>query len=142
MAFHMGQRKDTVSIEAVYSQLYSEMRRARDHQVTIAAWYTTILLTINGALLFLKRDQSPIPLSNLEKWAVSIVLVILTVGVCYLFWFEHIRYCEYRRCAQSMEPEWKLEGRRALRIKPPVVYTLIIWFLAFLVVLTLWRGSG
>lgn len=55
-----------VSRDAVYSELYEEMRRYRDYELTASTWYTAILVGILGSIIAAKflHDGSPSQLAE------------------------------------------------------------------------------
>ncbi len=51
-----------VSLDAVYAQMYAEMRGYRDHEFRVAAWFTTILLAFLAAVVAGKYAAAGSPL--------------------------------------------------------------------------------
>jgi len=132
--------KEILSIEVIYSELYSEMRRVRDHQITIGVWYTTTLLAVSSIFAFLRQTHHMWLVDTLEKWSLAGILFIFAGGIYYLIWYEHTRYCELRKCVESIELEWKVRVRKPMKVRPPVIYTLIIGLLTSFIVLEIWRN--
>src|SRR5262245_1630393 len=72
-----------VSLDTVYTQMHAELRRYRDHELTVATWFTAILLVMLGAVVASKYAAAGSPLGvALErcpslKWFGALVPVLV-----------------------------------------------------------------
>ena len=114
-----------VSKDTVYSELYTEMRRYRDYELTASTWYIVILLAILGAILTVKFGPVESDLSNFFKFNLLIQLTIagfatlIGVGGCYSVIFASLRYHELRKYVdRNLEPKWKKFKPKERRVGP------------------------
>jgi hypothetical protein len=83
-------RKESVSPDTVYSQLYANLRSHREHELRVTTWFTMILLTILASVIAGKYAASGSPLGvALErcpslKWFLAAVPILLGVAGAWL----------------------------------------------------------
>jgi hypothetical protein len=105
-----------VSREAVYAEVYNEMRRYRDYELNASTWYTVILLGILGIIVsarFGGQVGQPSQLaSNLQdnllvQSIVAIIDVIIGGASLYSIRYANLRYHQLRNYAtNNLEPDW------------------------------------
>ena len=103
-----GNEQNEVSRDAVYEQLYHEMRRHRDYEMLVSGWYATLVLGALAGLFAIRPTFQPCLL-----WLFGILIALAGAGVCYLVWYTHDRYESLRKFVdEQIEPSW--------RPKPPI----------------------
>ena len=122
-----------VSPDIVYQEMYQELRRFRDYELTVSAWYTTILIAIAGAVFTSSNFQSLLS-SWLLKIIISIVIILIAFSSINSILYVRSRYSQIRSFVDdTLEPSWKdLDPKNLKWIRP---YKLILITQAFLVVL-------
>ncbi len=133
---------DGVSKDTVYSEMYAEMRRFRDYELTAATWYVVILLAILGAILTLKFGSTQSGLSQLLSTNLPLRLIIagfatlIGVSGCYSVIYGSSRYHELRKYVDGhLEPEWKKEKFKPKRRKiVPLHFVLLVQILLVLAI--------
>jgi len=121
-----------ISVDLQYQTLYQEMRRYRNTISAVGCWYSTLLITLTFISKLLTNWLTPV-----GKLSLCFLLGITALGVCYLMWFDHIRYVELRDWIRQskIEPLNRWGKRKTLSIKPPLVLTIIIvGFTLFIVI--------
>ena len=130
--------------DAVYRELYNEMRRYRDYEFHSSTWYTAILTAVLGFLISQRfgrpNDLTMFGAALASNWIVKIGLVLSTGALglisCRLVRYASRRYDALRNYADKLEPTWKAETFRPLKrgLSPrhilystPVVLVLITW---------------
>ena len=118
-------RPDEVSKDTIYSEMYAEMRRFRDYELTISTWYTVILLAILGAVLTVKFGSVQPNLSQFISTNLSIRLLIagfvilLGFSGCYSTIYAFQRYRELRKYVDdNLEPKWKKFKPKERKVTP------------------------
>lgn len=128
--------------EAVYRELYNEMRRYRDYESQSSTWYTAILTAILGFLIsqrFGRPDDLTIFGAAVAHNCLVKVTLLLGTGAlgfisCRLVYYASHRYDEIRKYTEQLEPTWKtfvpprrgLSPRHILYVTPAVL-VLITW---------------
>lgn len=103
-----------VSSDIVYQELYQEMRRYRDYELSVSTWYTAILLAILGGVFTAKYgDLGLAQLANecVIKFIAAFIVLIVGGSGLYSIWFSYRRYkhiSEYIFNKKlNLEPSWK-----------------------------------
>lgn len=107
-------KPEEVSSDIIYQELYQEMRRYRDYELSASMWYTTILLAVLGAILSAKYGGN----LGLEKFmdecivkfiTAFIILIIGSSGMWSVY-FSHRRYNHLRSFVNDLkiEPDWRI----------------------------------
>jgi hypothetical protein len=130
--------------EAVYRELYNEMRRYRDYEFQSSTWYTAILTAVLGFLIS-QRFGRPSDLTIFGAALASncMVKTALFLGTgalgfisCYLVYYASRRYDVIREYTARLEPVWKAStfdppprglSPRHILFLTPVVLVLITW---------------
>jgi hypothetical protein len=111
---------DSVSRDAVYAEMYNEMRRCRDYELTASTWYTAILLAVLVLFVSIKYQADPVSgISQYGKLAdalqgdrfvqIAIVLIVtFFLGASiYSIRCMNLRYQELRGYTTAkLEPMW------------------------------------
>jgi hypothetical protein len=118
-----------VGADVVYAEMYQEMRRIRDYELSFAKWSMTLLISVAGGFLALTSRGLP-PTRGL-RFSVYVVLCIIASGASSVVWYAHTRYEEMRKFMDSQEPIWQIfNDEREKRIwKPYLVTQILIWAL-------------
>lgn len=103
-----------VSSDIAYQEMYQEMRRYRDYEVTISTWYTTILLAILGGILTAKYGNLGLDQLVRECFIKLVsVLIVLIIGGSGI-WSIYFSYRRYRHIRDyvfdkklKIQPDWK-----------------------------------
>lgn len=105
--------ENDVSKNTVYREVYTEMRRFRDYELSIANWYSSFLLAIIGGLIALKSVRAPEGIAKLvanDFWVQLVVgLGVLVLGAVgsWSSRYSSARYAELRiKLSQNLEPEF------------------------------------
>ncbi|KAB0663581.1 hypothetical protein F6V25_16400 [Oryzomonas japonica] len=118
------------SIDKLYSEVYSELRRYRDNIFQWQRWYTTVILALVGGLFFLcEKGRSPdIPV---YKFIFILIILILTLTVVWLLRYTRSRTRQLTKIAVRMEPHWRVQFKLRPNHKGPSTFFIIInWALA------------
>jgi hypothetical protein len=112
-----------ISVDLQYQTLYKEMRRYRNTISAIGCWYSTLLIALIFIFGLLTNE-----FTLWGKWLLPFLIVITSIGIIYLLWFDHMRYVELRNLIKSskIEPLDRWETRKSLTLKPHLVFTIII----------------
>ena len=113
---------DCVSLDTIYSEKYNEMRRFRDFELNVAAWYTTILVAILGFIAAERISISGFSYILINNLGLQLLLSILTllIGCASLYSaiYAHWRYEELRDfVTRTLEPPNQYHPS-SVRIKP------------------------
>lgn len=137
--------KDPVSADIVYQEMYEEMRRFRDYELTSSNWHTAILLALAGVILTLKNTNEVTPISallsqnSLFKLGLSFLAFILVSGGIFTALYASSRYNHMREWVnKNLEPTWKTYNPPSKRLKPIHAIVFVQTILAIIVVATLW----
>ena len=110
----LGQANRDVSVNTVYSEIYTEMRRHRDYQFANAQWYTTLLLALIGVILTTKYGGQSPGIKNVidenvgVKLIITFVTIIVCINSCFTILYSHKRYEKLREYTdKTLEPNWK-----------------------------------
>jgi hypothetical protein len=122
-------REKEVSIDTVYSEMYTEMRRHRDYQFSSATWYTTLLLALVGLILAAKYGENKsgvkdIIINHAEiKWIIVLVAAVVCFNSCYAILYSHQRYSDLRGYTDdNLEPSWRKKFTpRTTMIQPHIL---------------------
>jgi len=89
---------EQIEPDAIYAQLYTEMRRFRDHEKAVVTWYTTILLAMIGAVIgYWPHIDLGDTGDMLElKVTLAALIVVVTGSMHYLIWYTSRRYRDLR----------------------------------------------
>jgi hypothetical protein len=106
--------QEEISKEVVYQEMYAEMRRSRDYELTSSTWYTTIFLALILAILNLKFGNNPSITTLMQnssfKIVTSIVFYILAFGSIYPVWYSSNSFKVMREWTNDHEPSWKISS--------------------------------
>ena len=83
--------KDKITPDVVYQEMYQEMRRFRDYELTAATWYTTILLAFLG-YVFQFQDQDLLA-NGIAKFFISALAALIGFGG--IFSIEYVNNSPY-----------------------------------------------
>lgn len=106
-----GQNEKATS-EQKYNQMYEEMRRHRDYELSTAKWYISIFLAINGGLITLITSNHSIWLFSSFFWC-KLIFIKFFLGFVFgaLTWsgiviidHSHGRYQFLRQITNNHEP--------------------------------------
>jgi len=95
---------DMASCDIVYQELYEEMRRYRDYELSVATWYTAILAAIFGVLIAIKPQLDS--LNCVVKSLIVALILLLGISSLYSICYAHKRYNQRREIADKLEPGW------------------------------------
>jgi uncharacterized membrane protein len=91
-----------VTPEAVYAEMYNEMRRFRDYEFTSSMWYTAILLAIVGFVASTRFANSPEDFAKLSedhlwlKITIAAVALLIAAASSYLIYYSYSQYDHLR----------------------------------------------
>jgi len=133
-----------VSSDIAYQELYQEMRRYRDYELSASTWYTTILLAILGGILAAKYGNPALIQLFRECFvkfiAAFIVLIVGGSGVWSIY-FSHRRYRHIRDYVfdkkLKIEPDWKEKYTPENIFPEPRHLILITQFMLIILSITL-----
>ena len=138
---------DEVSKDTVYSELYAEMRRHRDCEITISTWYMVILLGISGAILSVKFGSNYPELSQFlnNSWRIRSLITLFVLLIGFSGWysakFASQRYHELRESTDILEPKWKKENfttPKKKKITPLCLILLTYFSLIAVIIIIIW----
>ncbi len=66
-------KQGPLSVDSMYAQLYTEMRRYRDHEQRVVTWWTTILLAVVAGIIHFSTQGQGI------HYGIRVVLVVTVV---------------------------------------------------------------
>ncbi len=124
-------KSDVVSKDTIYSELYTEMRRYRDYELTVSTWYVAILLAILSGIITIKYGAGFKVLFSecIVKVVFASVVTLIGLGCCYSV--DYVS-CQNRRLRKhvtaKLEPDWnKLEPNKTI-LKPNhiIIMTLLL----------------
>jgi len=131
---------DEVKREAVYGEVYNEMRRYRDYEFTSSTWFTALLLAVLGFLVATRYGETASRFESiLARSCVLKFFVVLGAGVVattssYLVWYSSHRYQELRAWANDhLEPDWKKFKPRMISFTPRHIFYITPWLFAVLI---------
>jgi len=138
-------KPDEVGRDTVYRETYTEMRRFRDYELSIANWYSSFLLAITGGLIALRSVRAP---DGVARLIASDFWIQLAVGVGILLlggvgsWssrYSSARYAELRKnVSEQLEPEFSRRLRPSpLWLRPGSIISSIPLLIAFVALLVL-----
>ena len=153
---------ENVSKEIVYQEMYNEMRRARDYEISSSTWYTT-LLTIFLALIFtikfgVTQNTKIIELSassvkniftetasmlsiNQFILKIGLTLIIIVIGFLSISTVIYAgkRYREMRNWVdKNLEPDWKKFTPHRYLIEPNLNIVLVQIFVIAISLVIIW----
>lgn len=133
-----------VTREAVYGEMYNELRRYRDYEFTSSTWYTAILVAILGFLVATRFENTAegfsayFQSSCFLRCAVIFVSAIIAGASTFLVNYSYRRYRELRNYTTNhLEPKWKAEAfkPREYEFVPRHIYYITPWFVFILILL-------
>jgi membrane protein YqaA with SNARE-associated domain len=137
-------QSNNINQEAVYAEMYNEMRRFRDYEFTSSMWYTSILLALIGFVVSTRFAQ---PTEGLAKFIednlwmkiiIAAIAVLLGAASTYLIYYTCSRYDHLREWTDdNLEPEWKKYRAKNIPFKPRHIYyiTQIVLVVTVLILL-------
>jgi predicted RNase H-like HicB family nuclease len=133
-----------VSRDAVYREMYHEMRRFRDYEFTSSMWYTAILLTIVGFVASTRFANAPGGFAKLLesycllKTTIVFIAVSIAAASSYLVHYTYRRYTDLRNwTSANMEPSWRKFQPHKIGFTPRHIYYITQWVLVFLILVLL-----
>lgn len=94
--------KENISPDAVYQEMYQEMRRYRDYEITSSQWYTGFLVIILGAMINAKQ------LNPLILFCVIVLSILLTFcGITSVIYAKTRHQALRKWVTDWYEPFWK-----------------------------------
>ncbi|MDP2363214.1 MAG: hypothetical protein Q8M94_05540 [Ignavibacteria bacterium] len=104
-------KPEEVSSDIIYQELYQEMRRFRDYELSSSTWYTIILLAILSAIISVKyAGNLSLKDTIFENCTVKVVVlsVIFLIGFSSVWsaYYVRRRYQHLRNYVDYLEPEW------------------------------------
>jgi uncharacterized membrane protein YidH (DUF202 family) len=140
-----SESRKPVSADIVYQEMYEEMRRFRDYELTSSNWYTAILLALTGVILTIKNTDGESSISvllaqnSLLKFGLSFLALILVTSGIFTALYASSRYYSIREWVnENLEPTWKNFNPPVKRIKPIHAIVFVQIVLAIIVIVTLW----
>jgi hypothetical protein len=136
-------KQAAVSPDAVYREMYTELRRYRDYELTVATWFTTILLALLAGVFvigFGREYRSPCH-SSISLVGTILGVFVLILGL--IGWrssrYAGMRYDELRTFTNTLEPRWKqfTPRQRCKLLKPGTYIPLIPMGVASIIVFVL-----
>jgi hypothetical protein len=136
-------KNEKISNEAVYSELYNEMRRYRDYELSASTWYTAILIALLGFIVSVKYGSSdPVStFSHIWYFQVLVLLISTILGVSsfYSIWYANKRYSEIRKIVdEHLEPKWVKEAFKPILLQKRVRPRRFIYIIQILLVVVTW----
>lgn len=143
---------EVVNRDAVYAQLYFEMRRYRDYELTAATWWTALLVAILSGLLWISAASGaaqnilvPILRDFRVKTLMTVPLFLFGLGILHALHYTNLRYQVLRRfCDKELEPAYSVELKKALGNscwKPLDTIVCTIAALVFCIIVMIWWPS-
>ena len=104
-------KRKPVSPDIVYQELYQEMRRFRDYELSSSTWYTVILLAILSAIISVKYAgnlylKDTIFGNCTVKVVVLLVIILIGFSSVWSAYYVQRRYHHLRNYTDYLEPEW------------------------------------
>lgn len=125
--------------DEVYSQLYQEMRRHRDYELTTSTWHMLLLLGILGLVLNTVYGGNPYCPSVLAQWFIehawtqrltAILFSVVAISCIFSISYSNTRYHDLRAFTEHLEPKWKdTLNRRKMKVTPVRIIYFILWLL-------------
>lgn len=111
---------DKLSINHVYDQLYHEMRRHRDYELTVATWWATLLLALLSGIVWAKSQDWGLAKDLIEhsiaKSLLTAFVLAVGFGLLQALHYTNLRYNTWRTtCNKFAEPEFVKEAAGKLR---------------------------
>ena len=108
-------KPEEVSSDIAYQELYQEMRRYRDYELSVSNWYTTILLAILGGILTAKYGGNlgleKLAREGLFKFVAVFIVLLIGISGMWSVYFSHRRHehlSDYIFDKNlNLEPDWK-----------------------------------
>lgn len=124
--------KNKVNTDTIYQEMYQEMRRYRDYELTSSTWYTAFLIAILGFLVTVVYGNNNFPqlrcllTSNLYfQLFISGAITLLGCASVYSVRYVNLRYKEIKdyvfnepATKQFFRPDWHTFSPKGRRIKP------------------------
>lgn len=111
----------TINPDTVYTQLYFEMRRYRDYELSVATWWTTMLLALLSGIIW-GQGGSPGLLHELlqdvsVKGVLTGLVILLGIGILHALHYTNVRYNTLRASCDTnfSEPPFIEELRDLIR---------------------------
>lgn len=134
--------KNKVSTDTIYQEMYQEMRRYRDYELTSSTWYTAFLIAILGFLakvVYGNNDFAQLRCLLTSTWYfqlfISGAITLLGCASVYSVRYVNLRYKEIKdyvfnepATRQFFRPDWRTFSPKDRRIKP-VCLIYIVHFL-------------
>ena len=96
-----------VARDTVYSEMYAEMRRFRDYELSSASWYTAMLLALLGGLFLYSTTEEPALTVDLVKTIAILLAAVLCAAGWFAVGYSWARYRELRDYTTAqLEPGW------------------------------------
>ncbi len=161
----MENEKGKIGLGTVYSELYNEMRRYRDYELTSSAWYTIYELAILG---FITSNNYANISGNIQivvlKYKIGVIIHILVlivstyifIAACHALWFTKNNYTPMRQFVKDKFDNNKgaIEGdilQELIQVMPnrkivPLHFLygvhVLLLFAIYLIIFLRWLTSG
>ena len=96
----LGRISGRISDDCYYQEMYQEMRRYRDYELTAATWYTTMLLAILGFIV--SKDHGI--LDDKYKYSIMGLSMLIGFGGAFSVHYVSLRYRQIRDHIKKLEP--------------------------------------
>jgi hypothetical protein len=150
----MCAKPDEVKPDAVYRELYCEMRRFRDYEFRASTWFSAFLAVLLG-FVFVNRYEKIAPPQESDRsstlqlalrndqfvrFGVVGISFVVAATAAFIVKFSSVRYHELRTFTTYLEPQSKRERRLAViqpRIKPHHLLYWTPWLMFILICVVL-----
>jgi len=85
------QKASTVGDDAVFKEMFTEMRRYRDRQFDLEKWFTSIMLAIVGGIFALYRYEMS-HMETIAKVFLTIIVFIQGIAVSAAVLYSRVRF--------------------------------------------------
>lgn len=139
----MPTKKTEIAREIIYSELYNEMRRYRDYELSTATWYTAILIALLGFIVSAKYGNDAHLATFAQGWCVQVSTVILStvlgLSSCYSIWYVNRRYSGIRDVVDKhLEPKWVKDAFKPMLSQEVIRPRYLIYLMLLLLVVITW----
>jgi len=117
--------RENINPDIVYQELYEEMRRYRDYELTSSTWFMVILLaTISGIITLKFGDHS-----NFDLLTCNFLFKVISSFLCTLIALSGILSAIFAACrynhlrdwvTKNFEPDWKKYKPKDIKFLKPI----------------------
>jgi hypothetical protein len=118
---------DSVTVNTVYSEMYNEIRRCRDYEMTASTWYTAILLGVLVAIVSAKYGDQTSDLKKALQDNLTVqgflALIYTLVGGLSIYSIRYMNLLgdNLRKYVNTLEPLWhnfRVDYLKKRRVSP------------------------